>query len=190
MKKRVKVIIGISTFCTVMGLFASLIYCALNAFPELLKNEIDNHPVAAKTIDVTTNNQTAKVENNNVTYVTNGNAKGFTPSNYSGHDIVVTHSSNNVKGNEKAIIEVASIKENVKPHKGKEHFSGFYEYRNDEVVVNKEKAEAINLNENESDNKILECTLLVLVIVQALGFVILNNKKPQLETFENRESHQ
>ena len=189
MKKRFKVIIGISAFCTVAGLFASLVFCALNAFPELLENEIQNNETADESFNIATKNNYVEAQNNKVVYENSGKSKGFTPSFYDAHNIVI-HNQSSTKENDKVIIESAPIVESAKKKNGKEHLSGFYEYRN-EVVVVKEKANAINVSE-EDDHKVLECTLLVLVIVQALGFVVLQHrdKEPQIECFESRENHQ
>ena len=189
MKKRFKVIIGISAFCTVAALFASLVFCGVNAFPELLDDDIQNHEVVEETVVAVNNHNNAEADNNAVIYAFAGAKKGFTPSTYDARDIVVTRPSS-FKGNDKAIVEIPSVKEDIQINRGKEHLSGFYEYR-DEVVI-KEKANAINVTKEEDNNKILECTLLVLVIVQALGFIILQhkNKEPQIECLENRENHQ
>ena len=189
MKKRFKVIIGISAFCTVAALFASLVFCGVNAFPELLDDDIQNHEVMEETAATVINHNNAEADNNAVIFASSGAKKGFTPSKYDARDIVVTRPST-IKGNDKAIIEIPAVKEDIQINRGKEHLSGFYEYRDE--AVNKEKANAINVTKDDDENKILECTILVLVIVQALGFVILHhkNKEPQIEYYENRENHQ
>ena len=191
MKKRFKVLIGVAAFCTVAGLFTSLVFCALSSFPELLEAEGQNKEEAAvESFDVATNYfHNAEPENNEVASVGVGGGESFTPSNYDAYDTAVV-SPTIVKESEKTIVEVSTAKESVQVNRGKEHFSGFYEYR-DEVVISKEKAGVIYLEKDEDNNKILECTLLVIVIVQALGFVILQskNKEPQIECLENRENH-
>lgn len=191
MKKRFKVIIGISAFCTAAGIFASLICCALSAFPELLEAEGQNKEVAHESLAIETNNfHNAEPENNEVASIGVGNGGAVAPSNYETHDVAIVAPTVN-KESDKAIAETPSIVEEVKSHRGKEHFSGFYEYRYEEEAAVKEKNNAINIRKDEDDNKILECTLLVLVIVQAIGFVILQhkNKEPQIECLENRENH-
>ena len=191
MKKRFKVIIGVSAFLTAAGLFASLVFCALSAFPELLETEAQNHEVANDVVDAPVNHTLkAEPENDEISYVGLGNGDTFIPSNYDQHETPAI-AQTSPKGNEKAITEIHTAIEEIKAIRGKEHFSGFYEYR-DETVVTKEKVNAIYIEKDEDNNKILECTLLVLVIVQALGFVILQskNKEPQIECLENRENHQ
>ena len=189
MKKKFKVIIGVSAFCTVACLFASLIFCAVNAFPELLEIEMQDNQAAGETLNVVPTVFNNEAENNDVVYIVEGNDGGFAPANYDARDVVIVQSSG-TKGNDKVVIETPIVEEEVKTSKGKEHFSGFYEYRYEED--SKEKFCAVNLRKDEKDQKILECTLLVMVIVQALGFAVLQhkNKEPQIECLENRENHQ
>ena len=190
MKKRFKVLIGVSAFCTVAGLFATLVFTALNAFPELLDNELKDKEAINETFDITPTHYNVEAEKETVTYVSEGNGNGLATPNYNERDIVISNPAS-TRGNDRTIIETISVKEDANIIRGKEHLSGFYEYRN-EVVVTKEKVAAINVTKEEDNNKILECTLLVLVIVQAVGFIVLQhkNKEPQIEYLENRENHQ